>query len=215
MSGRGSVASRDVSSEADPYGRVLLLRHGETEWSRTGKHTGRTDIPLTDAGRAAARSVRAALALVRHEDPPARVLSSPRSRARDTAALAGLSVDAVDERLAEWDYGDGEGRTTPEIRETLPGWTVWDGPWPGGETADDVAARADAVLADVRALLDDGDVVLVGHGHFSRVLTARWIGLPASGGVHVRMDPAGVTVLGFERGVPRLDHVNQRPTAGA
>ena len=137
------------------------------------------------------------------------------ARARDTAALAGLAVDDIDERLAEWDYGDGEGRTTGQIRETLPGWTIWDGPWPGGETADEVGARADAVLADARALLDDGDVVLVGHGHFSRVLTARWIGLPARGGVHVRMDPAGVTVLGFERGVPRLDHVNQRPVPDA
>ncbi|ANY10123.1 histidine phosphatase family protein [Pseudonocardia sp. HH130630-07] len=204
-----------MSPETDPYGRVLLLRHGETEWSRTGKHTGRTDIPLTGAGRAAAHSVRDALALVRHAEPPARVLCSPRTRARDTAELAGLRVDSVDERLSEWDYGDGEGRTTPEIREDLPGWTVWDGPWPGGETADDVCARADAVLAGIRPLLDDGDVVLVGHGHFSRVLTARWIGLPASGGVHFRMDPAGVTVLGHERGVPRLDHVNQRPTGSA
>ncbi|MEJ8281441.1 histidine phosphatase family protein [Pseudonocardia spirodelae] len=204
-----------MSTDTDPEGRILLLRHGETEWSRTGRHTGRTDIGLTDDGRAAAGRVRDALALVRHEAPPARVLCSPRTRARDTAALAGLAVDAVDDRLAEWDYGDQEGLTTPQIRESLPGWTIWDGPWPGGETPGDVAARADAVLADARALLGDGDVVLVGHGHFSRVLTARWIGLPASGGVHFRMDPAGVSVLGFERGVPRLDHVNQRPTPEA
>lgn len=201
-------------SDDDPRGRILLLRHGETEWSRTGRHTGRTDIGLTDDGRDAACAVRDALALVRHAAPPARVLCSPRTRARDTAALAGLTVDAIDDRLAEWDYGDAEGRTTPQIRETLPGWTIWDGPWPGGETPDDVCRRADAVLAEARALLDGGDVVLVGHGHFSRVLTARWIGLPATGGVHVAMDPAGVTVLGFERGVPRLDHVNQRPTRG-
>ncbi|GAA1838503.1 acid phosphatase [Pseudonocardia alni subsp. carboxydivorans] len=201
-----------MSTDADPDGRILLLRHGETEWSRTGKHTGRTDVPLTDEGRAAARRVRDALALVRHDAPPARVLCSPRTRAGDTAELAGLRVDAVDDRLVEWDYGDNEGWTTPQIRESLPGWTIWDGPWPGGETPSDVAARADAVLADARALLGGGDVVLVGHGHFSRVLTARWIGLPASGGVHFRMDPAGVSVLGFERGVPRLDHVNQRPT---
>lgn len=215
-----------MSPESDPRGRILLLRHGETEWSRTGKHTGRTDVPLTEAGRSAARRARGALALVRGDDPPARVLCSPRTRARDTAALAGLPVDEVDERLSEWDYGDAEGRTTPQIRESLPGWTIWDGPWPGGETPDDVSARADAVLAEARALLGSagdansrsgsgsgsgGDVVLVGHGHFSRVLTARWIGLPARGGVHFRMDPAGVTVLGFERGVPRLDHVNQRP----
>nr|WP_222132278.1 histidine phosphatase family protein [Pseudonocardia sp. C8] len=190
----------------------MLLRHGETEWSRTGKHTSHTDVPLTDAGRSAARRVRGALAQVRLDGPPARVCCSPRARARDTADLAGLDVDEIDERLVEWDYGDAEGRTTPQIRETLPGWTIWDGPWPGGgETPDEVCARADAVLADARGLLDGGDVVLVGHGHFSRVLTARWIGLPATGGVHFRMDPAGVTVLGFERGVPRLDHVNQRP----
>lgn len=212
-----------MSHEQPPAGRIFLLRHGETAWSAAGKHTGRSDIPLTDAGRAAARRVRGALGALRG-DAPARVLCSPRSRARDTAALAGLRVDAVDDRLAEWDYGDQEGLTTPQIRESLPGWTVWDGPWPGGETPDEVGARADAVLADARALLDGADagsagappgtdVVLVGHGHFSRVLAVRWIGLPATGGVHVRMDPAGVTVLGSERGVPRLDHVNHRPPA--
>ena len=192
---------------------MFLLRHGETEWSATGRHTGRTDVPLTDGGRAAAVKAGLALDALRGADapPPVRVLSSPRSRARDTAELAGLRVDDVDERLSEWDYGDAEGRTTPEIRETLPGWTIWDGPWRGGETPDGVAARADAVLDDVRALIDSGDVVLVGHGHFGRVLAVRWIGLPATGGVHVRMDPAAVTVLGQERGAPRLDHVNQLP----
>lgn len=192
-------------------GRIFLLRHGETEWSASGRHTGPTDVPLTDDGRAAARRVRSALGALRGAAPPARVLCSPRTRARDTAALAGLVVDALDERLAEWDYGDQEGLTTPQIRRDLPGWTIWDGPWPGGETPDAVSARADAVLDDARARLDDGDVVLVGHGHFSRVLAVRWIGLPATGGVHVKLDPAGVTVLGSERGVPRLDHVNHRP----
>lgn len=194
-------------------GRVFLLRHGETEWSATGRHTGRTDIGLTAAGRDAAVRSGRALEALRGTDAPApfRVLSSPRTRARHTAELAGLTVDAVDERLGEWDYGDAEGRTTPEIRESVPGWTIWTGPWPGGETPDDVAARADAVLGDVRGLLHGGDVVLVGHGHFGRVLAVRWIGLAAAGGVHVRMDPAAVTVLGHERGVPRLDHVNQAP----
>ncbi|MFP5070793.1 histidine phosphatase family protein [Pseudonocardia nantongensis] len=246
-----------MTPEQPAAGRIFLVRHGETEWSAAGKHTGRSDIPLTDTGRAAARRVRAALSTLRGNTRPARVLCSPRTRARDTAALAGLRVDAVDDRLAEWDYGAQEGLTTPQIRESLPGWTVWDGPWPGGETPDAVSARADAVLADARAWLagadagsacappgadagsacappgadagsacappgiDAGsacappgaDVVLVGHGHFSRVLAVRWIGLPATGGVHVRMDPAGVTVLGTERGVPRLDHVNHRPPA--
>jgi broad specificity phosphatase PhoE len=210
VSAHGALTSATVTSDD---GRIFLLRHGETEWSATGRHTGRTDIPLTDAGRAAAGRAAQALAALRGPDapPPARVLCSPRVRARDTAGLAGLRVDAVDERLAEWDYGEAEGRTTPEIRETLPGWTIWDGPWRGGETPDDVAARADSVLDDVRGMLDGGDVVLVGHGHFGRVLAVRWIGLPATGGVHVKMDPAAVTVLGHERGAPRLDHVNQLP----
>jgi probable phosphoglycerate mutase len=188
-------------------GRVFLLRHGETEWSRTGKHTGRTDVPLTENGRDRARSAgelgRRLLA-----GPPVLVLSSPRSRARDTAELAGLTVDRTDERLGEWDYGDCEGRTTPEIRETVPGWTVWTHPCPGGETAADVAARADSVLAEAGAARADGDVVLVGHGHFSRVLLARWIGLPAEQGVRFQMDAASWAVLGDERGVPRLDGVN-------
>src|SRR5687767_5909010 len=151
-------------------GRVFLLRHGETEWSLSGKHTGRTDIPLTERGRGLAEAAGELGRRLRGSAPPALVLSSPRSRARDTAQHAGLSVDRVDERLSEWDYGECEGRTTPEIRETVPGWTVWTHPCPGGETAADVAARADAVLADARSALDGGDVVLVGHGHFSRVL---------------------------------------------
>ncbi|GAA4549402.1 acid phosphatase [Pseudonocardia xishanensis] len=190
-------------------GRVFLLRHGETEWSATGKHTGRTDIPLTERGRELAAAAAPTLAALRRgSPPPARVLSSPRRRAQDTATLAGLQVDAIDDRLHEWDYGDYEGLTTPQIRETVPDWTVWTRPCPHGEGAAQVGARADAVLADVRAVLPDGDVVLVGHGHFSRVLIARWMGLPAEGGVHVAMDPAAWAVLGDERGVPRLDAVN-------
>lgn len=196
-------------------GRVFLLRHGETEWSATGRHTGHTDIPLTDAGRDAAGRARRSLEFLRGSGapPPARVLCSPRTRARVTAELAGLAVDTVDGRLAEWDYGDQEGLTTPQIRERHPGWTIWDGPWTGGETPDEVGARADSVLIEARTLLADGDVVLVGHGHFGRVLAARWIGLPAVGGVHLKMDAAAVTVLGDERGAPRLDAVNVVPPA--
>jgi broad specificity phosphatase PhoE len=190
-------------------GRLFLLRHGQTEWSQNGRHTGRTDIPLTERGRELATEAAPTLAALRPgAPPPVRVLSSPRRRALDTAKLAGLQVDAVDERLHEWDYGDYEGLTTPQIRETVPGWTVWTHPCPHGESAAQVGARADAVLADVRPLLPEGDVILVGHGHFSRVLIARWIGLPAEGGVHVSMDPAAWAVLGDERGVPRLDAVN-------
>ena len=192
-------------------GRLFLLRHGETEWSLTGKHTGRTDIPLTEHGRRLAGAAGNLGVRLRGGTSPALVLSSPRSRAVVTAELAGLTVDRVDERLSEWDYGDCEGRTTPEIRETVPGWTVWTHPCPNGETAEQVGARADAVLADASAARADGDVVLVGHGHFSRVLIARWIGLPATEGVRFTMDAAAWSVLGDERDVPSLVHVNLRP----
>jgi probable phosphoglycerate mutase len=192
----------------DPGGRVLLLRHGETEWSAGGRHTGNTDVPLTDRGRARARATAATGAKLLGGRPPALVLSSPRVRARTTAELAGLHVDRIDERLVEWDYGDYEGRTTAEIREHDPGWTVWTHPTPGGETAAQVQARADDLLAAVAPTLDEGDVVLVGHGHFSRVLIARWAGLPATEGVRFAMDSASWAVLGHERGVRRCDHVN-------
>ena len=193
---------------------MLLLRHGETEWSRSGKHTGRTDVPLTERGRTLATRAGQLIGLLRGAAPPALVLTSPRRRAQDTAALAGLRADRVDERLAEWDYGVYEGLTTPQIREQVPDWTVWTHPCPGGETADQVGARADAVLTDARAALADGDVVLVGHGHFSRVLIARWIGLPVTQGVRFAMDPASWAVLGDERGVPRLDQVNLHAPGG-
>jgi broad specificity phosphatase PhoE len=189
-------------------GRVFLLRHGETEWSRTGRHTGRTDVPLTDRGQQLAKAAGDLLRSLRGDAPPALVLTSPRSRARDTAELAGLAVNRVDERLAEWDYGECEGRTTPEIRESVPDWTVWTHPCPGGESHEQVAARADAVLADAVAALAGGDVVLVGHGHFSRVIVARWVELPATEGVRFSMEAAAVSVLGHERGVPRIDHLN-------
>ncbi|MBC8093147.1 MAG: histidine phosphatase family protein, partial [Pseudonocardia sp.] len=142
---------------------------------------------------------------------PVLVLSSPRSRAMVTAELAGLTVDRVDERLSEWDYGDCEGRTTPEIRETVPNWTVWTHPCPNGETPEQVGARADAMIDEARTARAAGDVVLVRHGHFSRVLIARWIGLPATEGVRFTMDAAAWSVLGDERGVPSLVHVNLRP----
>lgn len=191
-------------------GRVFLLRHGETEWSRTGKHTGRTDVPLTERGRELAAEAGRLVAGLR-DMPPALVLTSPRRRARDTARLAGFHVDDVDERLAEWDYGEYEGRTTEEIRETVPGWTVWTHPCPGGETAAEVGKRADRVIAHTAEALGQGDVVLVGHGHFSRVLVARWIGLPATEGVRFAMEAPSWAVLGRERGVPRLDNVNLTP----
>jgi probable phosphoglycerate mutase len=184
--------------------RLVLVRHGETEWSKSGQHTGRTDIPLTDRGRDEALALRDRL----DGWAFARVLCSPLSRALDTARLAGLEPDAVREDLVEWDYGDYEGRTTPDIRTEDPGWTVWTHPSPHGESAASVGARVDRVLADAEAQLADRDVVLVGHGHSGRVLIARYLRLDATAGVGFAFDPASVTVLGHERGVPRIDLLN-------
>lgn len=192
-----------------PTGRVYLLRHGETEWSRDGRHTSRTDLPLTDAGREAARTTGRLLVTLRGADaPPPTVWTSPRRRATETARLAGLEPDAVREDLVEWDYGAYEGRTTPEIRQEVPGWTVWTQPCPGGETGAEVAARLDHVLVDVERELDERDVVLVGHGHAGRVLIARYLSLDVPAGVGFAFDAASVTVLGHERGVPRIDLLN-------
>jgi broad specificity phosphatase PhoE len=188
---------------------VYLLRHAETEWSASGRHTSRTDVPLTEDGERRAKRAGELLRRLRGADakPPV-VLSSPRRRALRTAELAGLRTPIVLDELAEWDYGEYEGLTTPQIRQTVPGWTVWTHPSPGGETAEQVTARADRVLARVRELCFMSDIVLIGHGHFSRVLAARWIGLPATSGVHFALDAGAITALGHERGVPRLDHVN-------
>lgn len=171
---------------------VVLVRHGETAWSRVRRHTGRTDVPLTDAGREQARAAGRALA-GRSFDL---VLCSPLSRASETAALAGL--DAVpDPDLVEWDYGAVEGRTTADVRDERPGWEVWrDGP-PGGEPLPAVGARADRVIA--RLLDAGGDAVVVAHGHFLRVLGARWIGLPPSGGGRLTLATAAICELGWER----------------
>lgn len=158
---------------------MLLLRHGETEWSKIGRHTGRTDLDLTEIGRAQAVAAREVLKDLDLNDPL--VLSSPRRRALQTAELAGLTVDTVDEQLAEWDYGDYEGLTTPQIRENDPGWLVWTHGCPGGESVAQVQARADLVITKIAAELTQRDVLLVGHGHFSRALMTRWIDLPLEG----------------------------------
>ena len=172
--------------------RLVLIRHGETEWSASGKHTSVTDVPLLESGRRDALLLRERLA----GRDFALVLSSPRARARDTAALAGLEPE-VDDDLVEFDYGSYEGRTTPEIREERPGWSVWKDGAPGGETAVDVGARADRVIE--RALAAGGDVAVFAHGHFLRVLGARWIGLPAVYGGHLALETGSVCELGFER----------------
>jgi probable phosphoglycerate mutase len=185
-------------------GDLILLRHGETEWSRAGRHTGRTDIPLTPAGEAAAASLAPALA----GRDIAAVFTSPAQRAVRTAELAGLDGAKPDPDLQEWDYGGYEGRTTAQIRAGRPGWYLWrDGVVPGdgqhpGEAVAEVGARADAVLARARPLLTEGDVVLVSHAHLLRVLTARWLGLDPAGGRLFRLDTGTLSTLGSEHDYP-------------
>lgn len=187
--GNGPLAARPAGVART---RIVLVRHGETAWSRSGQHTSRTDLELTDRGEAQARSLGAALAGQRFD----LVLTSPSRRAAETARLAGFADREVAGELREWDYGEYEGRTTPEIREDVPGWTVWDHPSPGGESAADVGARVDRLLD---GLPGDGAVALFSHGHLLRVLAARWLGLPPSGGALLRLDTATVSELGYER----------------
>ncbi|MGA5757628.1 histidine phosphatase family protein [Nonomuraea bangladeshensis] len=183
---------------------MLLLRHGETEWSKAGRHTGRTDLPLTERGEEQAR----ALAPLVEKGDFGLVLVSPAERARRTADLAGLTGYEVDPDLWEWDYGGYEGITTPRIREDRPGWYLWrDGVIPGdaehpGESAAQVAARADRVIERARAA--EGRVVLVAHGHFLRVLAARWLGLDPSEGRLFRLDTGTYSRLGHEHAEPVL-----------
>ena len=181
--------------------RIWLVRHGETEWSRDGRHTGTTDVPLTQHGEADAAAIRGELAGV----TPGLVLCSPLQRARDTARLAGLVPDAIDPDLVEWDYGAWEGRTTQQIRLSLgdPAWVVWDHPIPPGATPgeglDDVTVRVDRVIARCAPVLAaERDCVLVAHGHVLRILTARWLGLEAVTGRLFALDPATLSALGFE-----------------
>ncbi len=178
---------------------VSLLRHGETEWSRSGKHTSVTDLPLTENGRAAARRLRSLLAAQKF----ARVLTSPLQRARETCELAGLGAQAaIEPDLMEWNYGEYEGLTTKQIRLARPGWSLFRDGCPGGESPDQVAARADRVVDKIRGT--DGDVVLFAHGHILRVLAARWIDLPASHGEHFLLDTATLSVLGYYREQPAI-----------
>ena len=173
---------------------VILVRHGETEWSRTGKHTGSTDIPLTERGRRQAQAVGAAL----RDRDFALVLTSPLGRALETCRLAGFGERAVQrDELMEWDYGTYEGRTTAEVREERPGWTLWRDGVPEGETVEQVGERVDRVLDDLRPL--DGDALLFAHGHVLRVLTARWLELDPGAGRLFALDPATMSALGYER----------------
>ena len=188
--------------------RVVLVRHGETKWSKNGQHTGSSDIPLTEAGRSEAKALGERLRRWRFE----LVLTSPLSRAAETCRLAGFG-DVAQERteLVEWDYGEYEGLTTVQIRESIPGWTVWRDGCAEGETAHEVGVRVDRLIAELRAL--SGDAVLFAHGHVLRALAARWIGLSPRMGAGLALSTAAISVLGYEREAPVLwlwNEVGQR-----
>jgi len=209
-------------ADANPSGRVALIRHGETTWSASGRHTSVTDVDLTATGERQARAIPTLLAgLGLH---PATVLVSPRRRALRTAELAGLiapdgaATQAGPDRtgvvtgdLVEWDYGDYEGLTTPQIRTHRPGWELFADGCPGGESPRQAGERADRLLARVRTLTGHGDVALVCHGHISRTLAVRWVGLPVTAGALIGMDAGAVTVLGTYHGSPIIDHANVVP----
>jgi probable phosphoglycerate mutase len=196
--------------------RLVLLRHGETEWSRDRKHTSRTDLDLTDYGREQAEL--AALTLERLELNNPLVISSPRKRALTTAALAGLTVDEVSPLLAEWDYGDYEGLTTHEIRTETPGWLLWTYGCPGGESVDQVSMRADQAVSLALDHMVERDVVFVGHGHFSRSVVTRWVEQPLREGSRYGFGAASVAVCAFEYGLRQLSALgmtsHREPVAG-
>ena len=174
--------------------QIVLVRHGETEWSRSGQHTSRTDLPLLEEGRERAQALKPMLARWSFS----LVVTSPLRRARETCELAGFGDHAeIYDDLREWDYGDYEGLTTPQIREERAGWSLWRDGCPNGEQPEQVGARADRVLARLRET--DGDALAFAHGHIFRVIAARWIELPASGGARFALKAGALSVLGFER----------------
>jgi probable phosphoglycerate mutase len=182
----------------------MLIRHGATEWSESGQHTGRTDLPLLPAGEAQAEQLRSRLAGRQF----AIVLCSPLERARRTAELAGLTPFVEEPNLMEWDYGEAEGRTTDDVRQQYPGWGIWDGPWPGGETIDQVAARADKVVARIRELPTGAEVAVVSHGHMLRVLAARWLGTAPQAGRWFVLQTGTLSELGWEHETATLQRWN-------
>ncbi len=184
-------------------GEAVLVRHGETEWTLSGQHTGRTDIPLTDRGRNQARLLEPLLSTANF----ALVLSSPLQRARETCELAGLGPRMeIEPDLMEWDYGEYEGITSKQIKRTAPNWVVFTDGCPGGETPEQVGARADRVIKRVRSTA--GRVALFAHGHLLRVLAARWIGFPPSAGQHFLLDTSTVGVLSYYSGIPVVKRWN-------
>lgn len=197
--------------------RLVLLRHGETEWSRDRKHTSRTDLDLTERGRDQARLAAHTLEQLGLDDPL--VVSSPRRRAIATAELAGLRVDEISPLLSEWDYGDYEGLTTHEIRTNTPGWLLWTYGCPGGESVDQVSMRADQAVAYAMDQMAERDVVFVSHGHFSRSVITRWVEQPLREGARYGFGTAAVSVCGFEYGLRQLSALgltsHREPVSGA
>ena len=186
-----------------PSEQVYLIRHGETEWSLSGQHTGTTDIPLTENGRRVARLLQPVLT----KETFTLVLTSPLQRARETCALAGLGESAeIDRDLMEWNYGEYEGLTSQQIHTTRPGWMVFTDGCPGGESPDQVGARVDRVIAKVRAV--EGHVALFAHGHILRALAARWLGLQAADGCHFLLDTATLNIMSYYRGIPAVQRWN-------
>lgn len=184
---------------ADDTQRIYLIRHGATEWSENGRHTGTTDLPLTEKGRAAALRVRDVLTHIEF----AQVFTSPMQRARETCALSGVRpAAAIDADLSEWNYGDYEGLTTEQISRTVPGWMIFNDGCPGGETPEEVARRADRMVAKARNVA--GNVAMFSHGHFLRVFAARWLDLPASQGRNFLLDTATLNVLGYYYHAPAV-----------
>ena len=189
---------------SSPARYLVLLRHGETEWTISGRHTGRTDIQLTEAGREEARAAGGRIAGMRFD----RVITSPMERAVETCRLAGFGDGATtDDALLEWDYGDYEGVTTAEIQEKVPDWSLFAQGCPGGESAADVGARVDPLVDAARS--GEGNWLFAAHGHVLRVVGARWVGLPPEDGVLLNLGTAAVCVLGFEHGRPVITHWNE------
>jgi broad specificity phosphatase PhoE len=185
---------------------IVLVRHGETEWSASGQHTSRTDLPLVEAGREQARALAPAL----RDRTFARVLSSPLKRARETCELIGFGkVVELRDELHEWDYGDYEGLTTPQIKDKRPDWDLWQDGCPGGESPDQVSSRADRVLSSLQGV--DGQVLVFAHGHFLRVLSARWLEMPVSAGARLMLSAGALCVLGHERETRALERWNETP----
>ncbi|UQX12411.1 acid phosphatase [Candidatus Mycobacterium methanotrophicum] len=182
--------------------QLVLLRHGETEWSKSGQHSGSTELELTHHGRTQAAAAGRALADLHLDDP--QVITSPRRRAVATAELAGLTIDEKSSLLSEWDYGSYEGVTTAQIRQSRPGWSVWTDGCPDGETVAQVSERADRAVALALDQMASRDVVFVGHGHFSRAVITRWVQLPLVEGSRFGMVAASIAICGFEYGIRQL-----------